>query len=68
MLAPDRRAEQLDYLENLLLSGAPSMTRQGLADSETIAALKRAFAAVRVAPEVDFFYSAVRVTCRSDSA
>jgi ubiquinone/menaquinone biosynthesis C-methylase UbiE len=60
---PERRLQQLDYLRDLLLSGAETMRRRGLVDQTDCEALKAAFEAVRAEPGVEFQYSAVRLRC-----
>jgi ubiquinone/menaquinone biosynthesis C-methylase UbiE len=60
---PERRLRQLDYLRDLLLSGAETMLGRGLVDPADCEALEAAFEAVRAKPEVEFQYSAVRLSC-----
>jgi ubiquinone/menaquinone biosynthesis C-methylase UbiE len=61
---PPRRAVLLDYLEDLLLSGAELLTAAGEADRRRIAALRGGFAQAREDTEIEFRYYAVRLTCR----
>lgn len=61
---PGRRAALLDYLEDLLLSGAERLLGAGLAAGGDIARLHSAFAEVRGDPGIGFRYFAVRLTCR----
>ena len=61
---PDLRPQQLGYLRDLLLSGAETMLRLGLADHAHCEALKLAFEAVRVRTDIEFEYSGVRLSCR----
>lgn len=65
---PGRRAALLDYLEDLLLSGAERLLGAGLAASGDIARLHSAFAEVRGDPNIGFRYFAVRLTCRPGRA
>jgi SAM-dependent methyltransferase len=60
---PARRLQQLDYLRDLLLSGAQTMLRRGLVEHSDCAALRLAFEAVRARPGIEFGYSAVRLSC-----
>jgi len=61
---PARRAVLLDYLEDLLLSGAERLLTAGLAEHGDIPRLRSAFAEVRDNPAIGFRYFAVRLTCR----
>jgi ubiquinone/menaquinone biosynthesis C-methylase UbiE len=61
---PRRRGALLDYLENLLLSGADHMLAAGIVRQTQVAALRRAFEQVRGDETTSFRYFAVRLTCR----
>jgi hypothetical protein len=61
---PQHRLQQLDYLRDLLLSGAETMTRRGLVDHAQREALRRVFEMVRTRPDIEFQYSAARLRCR----
>lgn len=61
---PDRRVLLLDYLRDLLLSGAECLIGQGYADLEDQHRLVQAFARLRKDPGVSFRYQAVRMTCK----
>lgn len=67
MLEPHRRQELLDYLRELLLSGAASLGTAGIADAQSSAALTRAFDQAAADPSTEFEYHAVRLTCRRPS-
>jgi ubiquinone/menaquinone biosynthesis C-methylase UbiE len=64
-LDPARRALQLDYLEDLLLSAAPSLAAAQLVGGGDIAALKADFAAARADETIEFRYFAVRLRCQT---
>lgn len=61
---PDRRPALIDYLEELLLSGAEPMLAAGRAGHREIDSLRTAFDGVRQDPGVEFRYFAVRMCCR----
>jgi hypothetical protein len=61
---PSRRRELLDYLEELLLSGAENMIRHGFATRGLLREVRSDFEQARRSPEVAFRYSAVRMSCR----
>lgn len=58
------RADQLQYLRELLESGAERMLAHGYASVEMQRALATAFDKVRVQPTIAFHYGAVRLICR----
>ncbi len=60
---PERRTLLLDYLRDLLLSGADNLIADGYADDGDKNHLVQAFARVREDPRVGFRYQAVRLTC-----
>jgi SAM-dependent methyltransferase len=59
-----RRRVLLDYLEELLLSGAENMIKEEFADERDAARVKSEFARLRDNEAVDFRYYATRLTCR----
>jgi ubiquinone/menaquinone biosynthesis C-methylase UbiE len=61
---PHRRIVLLDYLQDLLLSGATAMKAGGYVEAQLEADMKSDFARARSDPAVQFQYYAVRVTCR----
>lgn len=61
------RTEQLQYLRELLESGAERMLAHGYATSEMQQAMTAAFDRVRSQPGMAFHYSAVRLICRKPS-
>jgi ubiquinone/menaquinone biosynthesis C-methylase UbiE len=74
-MGPTRRAELLDYLEELLLSGAAALQKdpQVMAQSdrnlgsleEVLSGLKEEFAHAKADPTIGFDYHAVQLTCRT---
>ena len=60
---PERRIEWLEYLEELLRSGAERLLQAGLVDPAMAAGLHHAFQTVKSAAGVEFQYHAVRLTC-----
>ena len=74
-MGPTRRAELLDYLEELLLSGAAALQKdpQVMAQSagnlgsleEVLSGLKEEFAHAKADPTIAFDYHAVQLTCRT---
>ena len=60
---PARRRIWLDYVEDLLLSGAENLIAAGLAAEADRAALRAAFQGLRGRNDFDFTYYAVRMTC-----
>jgi ubiquinone/menaquinone biosynthesis C-methylase UbiE len=60
---PQRRTLLLDYLRDLLLSGADNLIAHGYADEADKRHLRHAFARVREDLGVAFRYQAVRLTC-----
>jgi len=65
---PTRRKELLDYLDELLASGADQLRGADLAAKEDVQALHEAFQSVRADPSVHFQYHATRLTCRPPEA
>ncbi|MFM8410366.1 MAG: SAM-dependent methyltransferase, partial [Alphaproteobacteria bacterium] len=65
---PGRRSTWLDYLEDLLLSGAEAMVRRGEAGAADADDLRSAFRDARQDPRREFRYGAVRLTCRRPAA
>jgi ubiquinone/menaquinone biosynthesis C-methylase UbiE len=61
---PARRKELLDYLDELLASGADQLRDAGLAGAEDAQALHEAFQSVKSDQAVHFQYHATRLTCR----
>ncbi len=61
---PQRRGVLLEYLANLLLSGADSMIKGGFADESDAARLRAEFDRLRSDDAVDFRYYATRLTCQ----
>lgn len=59
----ERRTLLVDYLRDLLLSGAGNLIAQGYATETHRRALQAAFARVRANPAIAFRYHAVRLTC-----
>jgi len=59
-----RRLLLLDYLRDLLLSGAENLVGSGFADEALQHQMEREFSAARRNPELQFEYSAVRLTCQ----
>jgi ubiquinone/menaquinone biosynthesis C-methylase UbiE len=64
-LRPWQRTRQLEYLHQLLLSGAASMLANGYADIAMKRRLTTAFAQLRANPDVHFEYHARRLVCRA---
>ncbi|MCX7395999.1 MAG: class I SAM-dependent methyltransferase [Planctomycetales bacterium] len=64
LAGPSRRAELLNYLEELLLSGAAHLLEFGGAKPSTLAALRADFEKARRDSSIEFQYHAVRLTCR----
>lgn len=62
-LEPRRRQELLDYLQELLLSGADTLMAHGQAERSDIIALRAAFTSASADPAVQFQYHAIRVIC-----
>ena len=60
---PNRRVELLDYLEDLLMSGADAMKQGGYVDAKLEAEVKADFRRARLDADIQFQYHAVRVTC-----
>lgn len=60
---PARRLILLDYLRDLMLSGAANMLRGGYADQGLKSRMEQEFAAVRRQPEVQFHYDGALVHC-----
>ena len=60
---PARREILLDYLRELLLSGTENLERSDLADRELMVELEAEFDRARRDPGIDFFYSAIRLSC-----
>ncbi|NEX15906.1 MAG: hypothetical protein C1943_04525 [Halochromatium sp.] len=58
------RADQLQYLRELLESGAERMLAHGYATTEMQRAMATAFDRVRLRPDIAFHYGAVRLICR----
>lgn len=58
------RADQLQYLRELLQSGAERMLAYGYATTEMQRAMATAFDNARLRPDIGFHYGAVRLTCR----
>jgi ubiquinone/menaquinone biosynthesis C-methylase UbiE len=63
---PARRLELLDYLRDLLLSGAEQLIAAGYADAGDRRRLERQFEAARGLPDLHFHYHGVRLVCRTD--
>lgn len=63
-LEPARRPVLLDYLQDLLLSGAERLLASRQASAADVARLRDAFAEVRESAGTEFRYYAVRLTCR----
>lgn len=61
---PARRRVLLDYLRDLLLSGADALQRDGVVSASDRQELVRAFRHIADNPAADFEYLAVRVTAR----
>ena len=61
---PDRRAVLLEYVADLLESGAENLVAAGLADDRTLGALHDEFAEVHRDPAIEFEYHATRLICR----
>jgi ubiquinone/menaquinone biosynthesis C-methylase UbiE len=64
ILTPGRRTELLDYMADLLASGAANLQGAGAVDESLFAALRADFAHARGDPTIDFEYHAVRLSCR----
>lgn len=64
---PRRRTIWLDYLRDLLLSGADNMLAEGYADENQKQAMSAAFDAVKSDPGVEFWYRGVRLRCQKRS-
>ena len=60
---PGRRRIWLDYIEDLLLSGAESLERAGLVSAGERAGLRSEFERLRQDERVNFTYFATRLTC-----
>jgi SAM-dependent methyltransferase len=60
---PVRRLELLDYLRNLLLSGAEQLVAGGYADEAARIRMEQEFAAARQLKELKFHYHGIRLTC-----
>lgn len=63
---PQRRLELLDYLRDLLLSGADQLIGEGCATEGQRQRMERQFAAARLLPDLQFFYYGIRLTCFVD--
>lgn len=61
---PNRRRILLDYLEDLLLSGAENMIDAGFADRSDAARVRTEFERLRGNETVDFQYHGARLICR----
>lgn len=61
---PERRVVLLDYLEDLLLSGAELLLASGEADLRSVEALRTGFDQARADTGIELRYYAVRLTCR----
>jgi len=61
------RADQLQYLRELLESGAERMLAHGYATTEMRQAMATAFDEVRCRPDIRFHYGAVRLICRRNT-
>lgn len=59
----DRRPLLLDYLRDLLLSGADSLIAGGYVTRDEAALLSAEFERLKTDPEAEFRYSAVRLSC-----
>ena len=61
---PQRRAEFVGYLENLMLSGARRLIATRDVTQADMRALQTEFARLRREPDIDFEYHGVRLVCR----
>jgi len=60
---PQRRLELLDYMRDLLLSGAENLIRTGYADAGHGERMLEAFAAARDLEGLRFYYHDTRLIC-----
>jgi len=61
---PARQAELIDYVDDLLTSGAQTMADHEVVSSDDLDALRRDLDAARADPDVRWEYHAVQLTCR----
>lgn len=61
---PARQAELIDYVDDLLTSGARTMAEHEAVSSDDLDALRHDLDAARADPEVRWEYHAVQLTCR----
>ncbi|MFE8032828.1 class I SAM-dependent methyltransferase [Thiohalocapsa marina] len=64
-LFPERRNLLLNYIQDLLLSGAEHLQHAGVADQVLMDALQAELDQVRQDPSIQFEYHAIRLTCQS---
>ena len=60
---PERRRELLDYLRDLLLSGARNLISAGYADTALCRRMEQEFATARELKHLSFHYHGIRLTC-----
>jgi ubiquinone/menaquinone biosynthesis C-methylase UbiE len=64
LFEPNRRAEMIDYLEALLLSGAERLIAANMVQHPQVDALRGDFATLRRDPNIELRYFAVRMICQ----
>jgi ubiquinone/menaquinone biosynthesis C-methylase UbiE len=65
---PQRHLELLDYLKDLLMSGADQLIDAGYATEADRQRMERQFEAARTVPDLRYHYHVVRLTCSVDGA